>query len=302
MSQEPMIAQLSSSVSEVARAPTPATMFKVLLDASQVAAPRAAIFLVRKGEVHGWGSVGYRTEIAGRQRDYREPLGESWMQTVCDDRSGEAVEDSHDSLDFGQDTAANRVACALRIRGRAIAVVVLERGEGETPWHPAALAMMLNVGRLRLELEVATRRAANQESTQPATGTEVAAESAETVTESTPAKSEAEPASTESPESEASPELTAARRYAKLVATDIRLYNEEAVMLGRKNGDLVDRLGDHIERGKETFMLRHPSLGPEGSVVLLEAFVAGPGSGRRFTDPTDAAGLIRIAAAYGCSW
>ena len=37
-------------------------------------------------------------------------------------------------------------------------------------------------------------------------------------------------------------EMDAARRYAKLLATDIRLYNEEAVMLGRQHGDLVERL------------------------------------------------------------
>jgi hypothetical protein len=274
MSQEIMIAQLSSSVSEVARASTPATMFKVLLETSRVAAPRAAIFLVRKGEVHGWGSLGYSTEIAGRQREYRQPLKDSWLQTVCDDRSGEAIEDSGNSLEFGQESTASRVACALRIRDRAIAIVVLERGEEETPWQPAALALMLNVGRLRLELEVATRRAANQESTQPVPATEVAAESDQPATDSPPAKTEAAPSPTESPAAEASPELAAARRYAKLVATDIRLYNEEAVMLGRKNGDLIDRLGEHIERGKETFMQRHPSLGPAGSGVLLEALVA----------------------------
>jgi hypothetical protein len=67
--------------------------------------------------------------------------------------------------------------------------------------------------------------------------------------------------------------LDAARRYARLVATDIRLYNEEAVVLGRRNGDLLDRLGDQIDRGKETFLRRHNDLGPAGIELLHEAFV-----------------------------
>ena len=74
---------------------------------------------------------------------------------------------------------------------------------------------------------------------------------------------------TESP----SPKLDAARRYARLVATDIRLYNEEAVAQGRKQGDLADRLGEHLGRGKETFLKRHGDLGPTGLELLHDAYV-----------------------------
>jgi len=68
-------------------------------------------------------------------------------------------------------------------------------------------------------------------------------------------------------------QLDAARRYAKLVATDIRLYNEEAVVLGRRHGDLAQRLAEHLTRGKETFVKRHGSLGPVALEILREAYV-----------------------------
>ena len=78
------------------------------------------------------------------------------------------------------------------------------------------------------------------------------------------------------------PELAAAQRFARLVATDIRLYNEEAVVLGRRNRDLAERLGEHLVRGRQTFLRRHGSLGPAGLHILHEAFVqvlaAGDGS------------------------
>ena len=64
-----------------------------------------------------------------------------------------------------------------------------------------------------------------------------------------------------------------ARSFARLVATDIRLYNEESVQMGRSRADLIDRLGDQLRRGKETFVRRHGQLGPVGLDLLYEAYV-----------------------------
>ena len=75
------------------------------------------------------------------------------------------------------------------------------------------------------------------------------------------------------PQKSESSSVDAARRYARLVATDIRLYNEEAVVLGRRNGDLLKRLEEHLDRGKETFLRRHRDLGPAGLELLHEAYV-----------------------------
>ena len=81
-----------------------------------------------------------------------------------------------------------------------------------------------------------------------------------------------------SPVDEADPatptsEVAAAERFAKLVATDIRLYNEEGVMAGRREGDLVERLAQELARGKEAFLKRHGSLGPVAIKLLRAAFV-----------------------------
>lgn len=274
MTQDDMIAQLSSGVTEVARATTPAAMFKTLLETSRFAAPRAAIFLIRKGGVQGWGSVGYTSPVASRQREFRCCLADSWLGEVCDDRGGGAISDAGNGIDFGQEQAGSRVACVLRVQERAIAVIVLERAAEELPWHPQALALMLNVGRLRLELEIANRRAGDRPAAQPESAAEKAEPGTGPITTAVVSVRHEESVPSSPPQKQPSPELDAARRYAKLVATDIRLYNEEAVMLGRKNRDLIDRLGEHIERGKHTFMERHASLGAAGVGVLHEAFVA----------------------------
>ena len=155
--------------------------------------------------------------------------------------------------DFGQPPSAESVACILRIDGKPIAVVLAEREEGEEPWVTEGLALIVGVAELRLQLNLARRKAATAR--EPAVQKEPAT------------------AGAEASEQDDRPELEVARRYARLVATDIRLYNEEAVSLGRRNGDLPQRLGEHLGRGRETFERRHGELGATGLALLREAYI-----------------------------
>jgi hypothetical protein len=56
-----------------------------------------------------------------------------------------------------------------------------------------------------------------------------------------------------------------ARRFASLLISEILLYNEEAVILGRRNHDLSKRLGREIEKSRQAFSTRVPRhLGSAG--------------------------------------
>jgi hypothetical protein len=167
--------------------------------------------------------------------------------------------DSDSDPAFGQAPASDVVAVCLRIDGNPCALLLGERSSSEAPWNPEGLGILASVAQSRLELAMLRRR--------PAAARAVAEVPREEL--STAASVET---GTETPEVQ-TPTLEAARRYAKLVATDIRLYNEEAVMLGRKNGDLSERLGEHLGRGRDTFLRRHGELGPAGIELLHEAFV-----------------------------
>ena len=59
-----------------------------------------------------------------------------------------------------------------------------------------------------------------------------------------------------SPEEEARHEE--ARRFARLLVSEIKLYNEDEVMQGRQSGDLYHRLKDDIDRSREMFEKRIP--------------------------------------------
>ena len=158
--------------------------------------------------------------------------------------------------DFGQLPADAMVGGTLCIDDRPVAILIGERASGETPWSPEALEMFASVAQLRLEIHLVRRKmdrlpvSADAADSSPDSGSE------------TPRSAPAE-----------APDLSRARRYAKLVATDIRLYNEEAVMLGRRNGDLSERIAEPLGRGKNTFLQRHGDLGTDGIQLLHEAYV-----------------------------
>ena len=49
-----------------------------------------------------------------------------------------------------------------------------------------------------------------------------------------------------------------ARRFAKLLVSEIKLYNERVVMEGRERGNLYERLKDDIDRSRQMYEERIP--------------------------------------------
>jgi hypothetical protein len=54
-----------------------------------------------------------------------------------------------------------------------------------------------------------------------------------------------------------------ARRFARLLVSEIKLYNEQKVTDGRANSDLYTRLREEIDRSRQMYDKRvHPSVAP----------------------------------------
>jgi hypothetical protein len=316
---------LEDQVRSLTVAESPADVFKTLLEGVRLAAPRASVFLVRQGQLKGWGAVGYPPDAARRQREYIGPVAEGWLGEITRSEPPLHATDSQGGVPgFGQPVPVECVGIAVRLKGRPIALLVTERMAGEHPWYPAVLGILVRVAQLRLDLDLARRKLATggRVRPQPSPGDrerpsatvetphaapEVVSEAPEraetasvTATREEPAISEpadlaavsadvmpdeAPVAPTEAAADE-DPKTEAARRYARLVATDIRLYNEEAVVLGRKDGDLAERLKESLARGKETFLRRHGDLGSPGLRILHNAYVQVLAGGEESLIPT----------------
>ncbi|MBZ5637447.1 MAG: hypothetical protein LAO51_01680 [Acidobacteriia bacterium] len=277
----PTLETLHRKVASLADAVRPAEVFRRLLDASRLFVPRSAVFLSRDGCWKGWGASGYAREASERLRQVRVVAGDGPLDhLVRPEGEGGGVPLPADALpEFGQPPAAETRGIPLRAGTRTIGVLVAQRAPGEEPWFPAALGILTTAARLRLELDLTLRKL--QGAATPHTSDGVPALTAP----SGPPAPERLAAPVTPAESSIAPWLghpatppddlrrEEARRFAKLVATDIRLYNEEAVVLGRRDRDLFRRLEEQIERGREAFERRFPDLGTPGRVVLHEAYV-----------------------------
>lgn len=281
----PNLPELDRHVQTLSATDSPAEVFKILRDAGRLAAPRGAVFLIRRGRVQGWSGFGHGSDVLKAQREWSCGFDEGWPgemlsrpETPLFRRNGPG------DPDYGQQPAAEAVGAVVRIQGKPIALVVAEREAGEEPWHPETFSLLITVAQMRLELDLALRKlqTATDTHAQPAPRPAApAAAAAPTrpapapaeVTPPSPAREEVAVAVPEEAAETVEPELDAAKRYARLVATDIRLYNEEAVALGRRNGDLLQRLEEHLGRGKDTFLRRHADLGETGIELLRDAYV-----------------------------
>ena len=70
----------------------------------------------------------------------------------------------------------------------------------------------------------------------------------------------------------ASPEEdSSARRYARLLVSEIKLYNEAAVRAGRQKRDLLTRLAPEIERARRLYEERvSPAIGARAAYFQQE--------------------------------
>jgi hypothetical protein len=240
---------------------------------------------MREGQWKGWSSIGYSAAATQAQRRTTAPADSGWLAALAaeEDVRWRSLTSGESVPDFGQPHANEAVGLPLRVGGKAVAILIAERRAADEIWSPAALAILCQAARLRLELDLAWRRLKGQASGAVATSTGARAAvrpAPETGRPESGPSTAGEAAPTElapwigvaSGTADVDPRREEARRYARLIATDIRLYNEEAVVVGRRQRDLSSRLGEQFQRGRDAFLQRFPDLGPDGMKLLDDAY------------------------------
>ena len=88
---------------------------------------------------------------------------------------------------------------------------------------------------------------------------------------STPSTASATPAAPVTPVATGSSEDDegSARRYARLLVSEIKFYNEAAVRIGRQKSDLLERLHTEIDRARKLYDERVPETVP-GRLAFFE--------------------------------
>ena len=237
------VERLLASVRRIDAAPGLRDTLEVLLQSASLEAPRVAVLLIEGNSVRAFSHRGFG------EVPETGALAAGGIIEACVE-SGQPVSTTDPSAlkapafaELPEDRAG--FAAPLRVGNRVVAVLYADDaadGAHDAPaaW-PEALELLARHASLHLENLTALRFAGSSSSsssqfdaelsTGPGTGTGADPESA--------------------------------RRYARLLISEIKLYNESEVRLGREHRDLRARLGGQIERARRAYVERIPETLPD---------------------------------------
>lgn len=253
--------------------------------------PRVVFFVIKSGNAIGWKATGFSNGLTDDTvRTLQLPLSanpvlheaSTALHTIAMNNAATGVLGNYDF------PVAHAVAVPLVIRGKAAAVLYADSGAESGTVHVDALESLMQVTSMAIELlpvrrnQTAPPPAAAQPAPtpvpppMPATTPEPAptfgfpspsAEEAPSVTASvvTPLSGGVEikepvaATTTTMPTAQADDEVRAhndARRFARLLVSEIKLYNEQKVLEGRRSHDLYERLKEDVDRSRQMYEKR----------------------------------------------
>jgi hypothetical protein len=242
------VERLLSAVRTISAARSLSDTLTALTTAAATLAPRAALFVVSGKEVQGWRAAGFDAASPASLRLRNDQGGLMATATA----SGAVVSTATIPAPAFASLAADRAGLAVPITVGSQSVAVLYAddgvaGESEAPasW-PEAMQILGAHASACLARITALRT------------TQAMQAGAGAIPRSASASSE---------------EDNSARRYARLLVSEIKLYNEGAVRVGREKRDLLIRLRAEIERARRLYEERvSPSVAAR-SVYFQEELV-----------------------------
>ena len=212
-------------------------------------APRVAVLLAGTGELRGWRFIGFgpafdvgSTVIVSLEEGGLIAEAVRTSMAVSSDASGTVAAPVFAALPGGRECAAVPVTMG----GETVAVLYADRGtsdeedqEASAPTWPDALELLARHAARCLEATTAIkamRMLSKRPDALPHRASQVATVSRASQND----------------------EDEAARRYALLLVSEIKLYHEAAVVAGRRERDLATRLGGEIARARVLYEQRVP--------------------------------------------
>ena len=233
--------RLVEAIRAIGRARSLSEILDTLISRAGREATRAAVLLVRGGQLHGWRFTGFDP---APESDQPIELSLAHAGVV-----GEAVRANAlaigDGALIGVPTFAGPpadrpcMAAPIALCGQVVAVLYVD-GESTTPPPspiPNHFIEVLASHAARCLEAMTAFKAARALTTRP--------------------EARVPPAANEAQETAAEGDA-AARRYARLLVSEIKLYHETAVVDGRRERDLATRLGGEIARARVLYEQRVP--------------------------------------------
>jgi hypothetical protein len=242
---------LNAASASIQESNSQAEILRRLLEGAARFCGRAALFVVKGGVVSGWQGIGFENNDALKGVSLNSSA--DLVNRAIHDRTaitGATAEFDSDFLaSVGPPAQPHCVVLPLVVKDKVAALIYADAGTiPDTNVDTSALTMLGRFTALWLEL-TALRKAGvgagvDEVQPQPGSPAPVAAQAA----------AAAAPAAVPAGEDEVHKK---ARRFAKVLVEEIKLYNQGKVTEGKQNRDLYERLKEDIEKSRATYENRY---------------------------------------------
>ena len=243
---------LNAASASIHESGTQAEILRHLLEGSARFAGRVALFVVKGATVNGWQGIGFDDNEAIKSLNLNTSSG--LVGRAIQSRapaSGPTQEFDSGFMSSAKSPADNQcMLLPLVVKDKVAAVIYADGGTAKGGILDASgLQALTRFAAVWLEL--AALRKAGGVAIEDAPPAQPAASMAASTLPTATAPAPAVPATDEN-------ELQKkARRFAKLLVEEIKLYNQPKVDEGRRNRDLYDRLKDDIEKSRAMYDKRY---------------------------------------------
>jgi hypothetical protein len=235
---------LDQTTAAIQEASAQGEILRQLLEGGSRFAGRVALFVVKSGAITGWQAVGFKDNDLVKSSSLNDSSGlvAQAMQARAPVEGSAAEFDAAFLSMVGRPTGGGCQLLPLIVKEKVAALIYADRGSSqEGQLDGAALRVLTRCAALWLDL-VAFRKsgAVPAEEPQP--------------TVSAPPQHVAAAAAAAAPAASEDSDLhRKAKRFAKLLVEEIKLYNQSKVAEGRQRADLYDRLREDIEKSRATY-------------------------------------------------
>ena len=232
--------RLREAVRAFDQARTLTDILTLLMTSAALEAPRVALLLVQRGEIRVWRASGFPDPLTDDPVPASDGgnVSEAWRRkTVVTSGSPGGVAAPAFA---GLPAEGLGVAVPVQLCGEVVALLYADRGvptgqaEPPSPTWPDQIELLTRYAAVSLEALTAFKTAR--------------------LLAGSPVEAPA-PADSVTPD-----DVESARRYARLLVSEIKLYHEDAVADGRRERDLIARLGGEMAHARALYDQRVPPL------------------------------------------
>jgi hypothetical protein len=245
---------LYAAVASIQEAASQADILRQLLEGGARFAGRVALFVVRTGAVNGWQGIGFQDNDIIKTMNLN-PLSALVARAIQDGVPAAGAASAFDGRFLAVVTPPaedNCLALPLVVKDKVAALIYADGGAAaDGMLDPSALSVLTRVAALWLEVSALRKSGPPpaEEAHAPAAAAAAAATSF-----AAPAPAPAVPTAPAPVEDDLHRK---AKRFAKLLVEEIKLYNQPRVAEGKHNRDLYERLREDIEKSRATYDKRY---------------------------------------------